>query len=63
MADTRETVWIKIKDYARTRQLSESTVRRMIKTGQLTVERYSPRCVRIRLTRVVRSSQERSQAP
>lgn len=60
--ERRETVWIKIKDYAATRHISESTVRRMIKSGQLVVDVVSPRCVRIRLTRVhsVRSSQEPS---
>lgn len=54
--DRRETVWMKIKDYARTRQISESTVRRMIKSGQLTAEVISPRIVRIRLTRITQSS-------
>lgn len=63
MSDTRETVWIKIKDYAKTRHISESTVRRLIKAGRLKVDIVSPRCVRIRLTRIVTGSQEPSLPP
>lgn len=63
MTDRRETVWFTVKEYAQTRKLSESTVRRMMKAGDLTVEHLGRRCVRIRFTRVVRSSQEPSAQP
>ena len=53
MADVRETVWLTIKEYATTRKVSVATVRRQIAAGKLTADKLSPRCVRIRLTRVV----------
>jgi hypothetical protein len=63
MSEIRETVWLTVKEYAATRKLSESTVRRLLKDGTLTADHVSHRCLRIRLTRVVRSSQEASQPP
>jgi hypothetical protein len=63
MTEHREAVWLTIQEYAQTRKLSESTVRRMIKLGMLPVDRVSPRRLRIRMTKVVRSGQDQSHAP
>jgi len=63
MTEPRELVFLTIAEYAKTRKVSESTVRRQIKAGQLPVERISSRCVRIRLSRRVTNSQGPSPAP
>ena len=54
MPETRESVWLTIREYAETRKVSERTVWRLIKAGKLRVEHISPHCVRIHLTKVVR---------
>lgn len=55
MTEQRETVWLTVQEYADTRKVSERTVWRLIKADKLTVERISPRVLRIRMTRVKRS--------
>lgn len=60
---SKETVWLTVAEYAATRKLSESTVRRMITLGTLPIDRVSPRCVRIRMSRVVKSSHQYPGAP
>lgn len=63
MSESREIVYLTVREYAETRKISETTVRRMIAIGMLPVERVSPRRLRIRMRRVLNSSHQSPHAP